>query len=85
MHPYNLQSFIGSLVGFLGEQVQVKGYITLKIVFGLKESTKMIKVKYIIANILSSHTIIIRKSSFNIIEAYLSILYLTVKYLLKNE
>lgn len=40
----NLKPFQGSLVRFLGELVEVKGYVTLQTTFGSEENTKRIKV-----------------------------------------
>ncbi|MCI90668.1 hypothetical protein A2U01_0111962, partial [Trifolium medium] len=38
-----LQLYIGTLVGFSGEQVEVMGYTTLLTTFGEKENAKTIK------------------------------------------
>lgn len=48
LDPVDLKPFKGSLVGFSGEQVQVKGCIMLKIIFRKQEHAKEIKVKYLV-------------------------------------
>jgi len=40
----NFQPFKGSLVGFVGEQVKVKGYVSIKTMFGEGQSAKMVRV-----------------------------------------
>lgn len=55
----DLQPLRGSLIGFLGEQIQVKVCITLKTMILLKESPKTVKVRYIIVETRSSYNIII--------------------------
>lgn len=61
-----LQTFRDYLVGFLDKQVYLKGYISLMVVFGLKENSKIIKVGYLAVEALSSHNIIIWRISFNL-------------------
>lgn len=43
-HPENLKPFKGSFVGFLGEHVQVKGYLSLRFMFEEQDHAKEIKV-----------------------------------------
>lgn len=50
LYPCEFQPFRGTFFSFSGEHVQVKGYITFKIVFVLKENAEMIKVKYLIVD-----------------------------------
>lgn len=40
LNPKDLKSFKSFLVGFSGKKVQVKGYITLKAIFGEHDRTK---------------------------------------------
>lgn len=43
-------------MGFLGEQLLVNGYITLKTIFGANDRVRLTKVKYmVINNVPSSH------------------------------
>lgn len=62
----------GSIVCFWSEQVLIKGFITLKPIFGLGENTWMIKVRYLVVKTL------------NLFEVIFSTLYLSMKYLLEN-
>lgn len=45
-------------MGFSGEPVQVKGYITLKTTFGEKENARHVKVIYVVIDVLSSYNMI---------------------------
>lgn len=48
---YNLKAFKRLPVGFSGEQVQMKGYITLRTTFRVGEQAKEIKVKYLVIDV----------------------------------
>jgi hypothetical protein len=50
LDPEQLQPFKGTLVGFTGEQVHVRGYITLKTTFGYGSQEKTIRVRYLVVN-----------------------------------
>lgn len=80
LDTYELHHFIASLVGFLCKQFQVKGYLTLKIMFELKENTMMIRVKYLLVDAPSSKNINIKRHVFNLLGTTLSMLYLSRNY-----
>lgn len=67
-------------MGFSREQVQVKGYLILRITFVEQYNTKEIKVKYLVINALSSYNMIIGQLSFNWLRIDLHTLYLCMKY-----
>lgn len=50
------------------------------IVFGSGDNAKGIKVRYLIVNASSPYNIIIERPTFNVLEASLPTLYLTMKY-----
>lgn len=77
----DLKHFQGSLVGFSGKEVYIKGYVTLKITFGAKENAKKIKVRYLVINVLSSYSMTIGRSAFNQLGATLSTLNICIKNL----
>lgn len=81
----DLKFFRGFVVGFLGGRVHVKGYISLKTLFGPKENINRIKVIYIVVGAPSSYNIILGKPNFKLLKATLSMLYLTMHYPLDNE
>lgn len=76
----NIKAFQGLLVGFTREQVQVKCYILPKTVFGTEESTRTVKVRYLIINTTSLYNMIIGRPSFNLIRDTMSILYMCMMY-----
>ncbi|KAK2371898.1 hypothetical protein QL285_073098 [Trifolium repens] len=80
-----LQPYHGTLVGFTGDQAEVMGYITLLTTFGVKESAKTIKVRYLVVRTpYASYNIIIGRPAFNALGAAMSTLYLAIKYPLDN-
>lgn len=84
LDPEQLQPFIGTLAGFTGEQVHVRGYITLKTTFGVRSQAKTVRVRYLVVNSPNSYNIIIGRSSFNLLGAFLSTKFLVMKYPLDN-
>lgn len=74
LDPELLQPFKGSLVRFSGEQVQVLDYITIKITFKKERSAKIVKVRYMVINVLPSYNIIMCMLAFNAFEAVMSTL-----------
>jgi len=75
-----LQPFQGTLSGFTGERVHVRGYIILKTVFGTGKQAKAIKIRYLVVNAQNSYNIVIGRPSFNRLGALLSTKFLVMKY-----
>lgn len=84
LDPEQLRPFKGTLADFTGEQVHVRGHITLKTTFGTKETAKTIEVKYLVINAPNSYNIIIRRPTFNLLGAFLSTRFLVMKYPLEK-
>jgi hypothetical protein len=80
LDPEQLQPFKGTLTGFTGEQVHVRGYITLKTTFGSGSHAKTIRVRYLVVNSPSSYNIIIGRPAFNLLGGFLSTKFLVMKY-----
>lgn len=80
LNPNDLNLFKGSLVGFFGEEMQVKGYIILNTIFGEQGKAKEIKVRYLFIDTHSSYNMIIGRPTFNLMGSILSTLYLCMKY-----
>ncbi|PNX78768.1 gag-pol polyprotein, partial [Trifolium pratense] len=80
-----LQPYVGTLVRFSGEQVEVMIYTTLLTTFGEEENAKTFKVRYLVVKTpFTSYNIIIGRPAFNALGAVLSTLYLSMKYPLDN-
>ncbi|GAU50294.1 hypothetical protein TSUD_137480 [Trifolium subterraneum] len=80
-----LNPYSGTLVGFVGEQVDVMGHITIYTTFSEDENAKTIKVRYLVVKTLfTSYNIIIGRPAFNALGAVMSTLYLSIKYPLNN-
>lgn len=75
-----------SLVGFLGEQILVKGYITLNTTFGTPRNSETIKAYYLaIHSSFSSYNIIIGRPAFYALGSPLSTWHLNLKYPFDNN
>lgn len=79
-----MKAFWGSLVGLLSEQVQVRGYITLKITYSVRDDSKEIKFNYLIMDTLSPYNAILGKPPMYSLWAIISTKYLVQKYILPN-
>ena len=75
-----LRSYAGSLVGFAGYQVNVRGYVDLMTKFGKGESAREITIRYLVVGVTSSYNIIQGRLSLNLLGAVVSTPYLTMKY-----
>ncbi|XP_020230413.1 uncharacterized protein LOC109811165 [Cajanus cajan] len=75
-----LQSFDGVLVGFTGDEIEIRGYVELKTTFGTGTSMKTITVKYLVVNSPSSYNILLGQPSLNRLKAIVSTPHLKVKY-----
>ena len=74
-----LRPFDGVLVGFLGDQVEVKGYVDLRTTFRDKEDAKTIFIHYIVVNAPSSYNLLLGRSSINKLGAVVSTVHLKMK------
>lgn len=63
----NIGAFQGSLIGLSGEQVQVKGHITLKTIFDSRVGAIIIKVKYLVVDDASSYNVILGRPYLNLL------------------
>ena len=76
----DLLPYDGSLVGFSGEKVMVRGYIELETVFGVGTSAKKLKIRFLVVKCTSPYNVIIGRPSINKLGAIISSLHLTAKY-----
>lgn len=74
--------FHGTLVGFVGEQVRVKGHVELLTTFAVVRS---IPVKFLIMERVSPYKAILERPSLNKIGAIISTLHLAIKLPLPNN
>jgi len=80
-----LQPFDGVLVGFSGDQVEVKGYVDLRTTFRDKEAAKTIFVRYIVVNAPSSYNLLLGRPSINKLGAMISTVHLKMKFPTDDE
>jgi len=75
-----LRPFDGVLVGFSGDQVEVKGYVDLRTTFRDKEDAKTIFIRYIVVNAPSSYNLLLGRPSINKLGAMISTVHLKMKF-----
>ncbi|XP_057432334.1 uncharacterized protein LOC130725096 [Lotus japonicus] len=76
----DLMPYTGTLVGFSGEQVWVRGYIDLDTVFGVEDNAKLLRVRYLVIQVVASYNVIIGRNTLNCLCAVISTAHLAVKY-----
>lgn len=76
--------FKGKLFDFVSKQVQVLDHMPVMTEFGSGYNVKLVKVRYLIVNIVSPYNIIIGRPDFNSLKYALSTMYLTMKYPLSS-
>jgi len=75
-----LKPFDGVLVGFSGDQVEVKGYVDLRTTFKDKEDAKTVFIRYIVVNTPSSYNLLLGRPSLNKLRAVISTIHLKMKF-----
>ena len=78
--PDLLQHHEGILVGFLGEEVQIKGYVELRTTFGTGDLTKTIPIRYIVVDAHSAYNVLLGRPTLNRLGAVVSSPHLKVKF-----
>jgi len=65
LSPDQLRPYVGCLYGFVGDQVEVRGYIELRTTFtdGLASRTE--KIRYLVVNALSAYNILLGRPTLN--------------------
>ncbi|XP_057426260.1 uncharacterized protein LOC130719666 [Lotus japonicus] len=76
----DLMPYTGILVGFSGEQVWVRGYIDLGTIFGVDENAKLLRVRYLVLQVVAPYNVIIGRNTLNRLCAVISTAHLAVKY-----
>jgi len=79
LSPDQLRPYVGCLYGFVGDQVEVRGYIELRTTFtdGVASRTK--KIKYLVVNAPSTYNILLGRPTLNRIGAVPSTRHMKVK------
>jgi len=75
-----LRPFDGVLVGFSGDQVEVKGYVDLRTTFRDKEDAKTIFIRYIVVNAPSSYNLLLGRPSINKLGVVILTVHLKMKF-----
>ncbi|XP_057452216.1 uncharacterized protein LOC130744038 [Lotus japonicus] len=76
----DLESYTGTLVGFSGKQVQVRSYEDLFTVFGVGESAELLRIRYLVLQVVAAYNVIIGRNTLNRLCAVISRAHLAVKY-----
>lgn len=68
------------LIGFSGEQAEVKGYVDLRTTFSDEQAAKMIVIRYMVVNAPSSYNVLLGRSSLNKLGEMVSTVHLNLKF-----
>lgn len=71
-------------MGFTGEQVCVRGYLELDTIFGEKENVRVLRVRYLVLQVVASNNVIIGRNTLNRLCGIILTAHLAVKYPLDN-
>ncbi|RDX83674.1 Retrovirus-related Pol polyprotein from transposon opus, partial [Mucuna pruriens] len=75
-----LEECASTLIGFSGEQVEIRGCIKIKTTFGMGRDAKTILIKYIVVIVRTSYNVILGQLTLNKLYAIVSIPHLCMKY-----
>ena len=75
-----LRPYDGILVGFSGEQVEVRGHVDLRTTFSDKNAAKTITIRYIVVNAPSAYNLLLGRPSLNKLRAVVSTTHLKMKF-----
>jgi len=74
-----LRPYDGGLVGFAGDQVEVREYVDLRTTFSYENAARMITVKYIVVNASSAYNLLLGRPSLNRLSAIPSTAHMKMK------
>ncbi|XP_057443894.1 uncharacterized protein LOC130736058 [Lotus japonicus] len=80
----NLKPYPGTLVGFTGDRVNVRGYVEIPTVFGEGEFVKKFQVKYLVLACRANYNALLGRDTLNKLCAVISTTHLTIKYQVCN-
>ena len=78
--PDQLRSYDGCLVGFTGDQVEVRGYVELRTTFFDESAAMTITIKYIVVNASSAYNLLLGRLSLNRLGAVASTTNMKLKF-----
>ena len=80
----DLQMHKEELVGFSGEKVHPKEFVTLHLTLGTRPKTRTVKVDFLVVDGPSAYNVILRRPTLNKISAVISMASLTIKFFTDN-
>ncbi|XP_057426041.1 uncharacterized protein LOC130719429 [Lotus japonicus] len=81
----DLKPYSGTLVGFTGDRVNVRGYVEIPTAFGEGEFVKKFQVKYLVLACRANYNALLGRDTLNKLCAVISTAHLTIKYLACNR
>jgi len=72
LSPDQLRPYDGCLVGFAGNQVEVRRYVELRTTFADENATRTITIRYIVVNVPSAYNLLLGRPSLYKLEAVAS-------------
>ncbi|RDY12138.1 hypothetical protein CR513_03110, partial [Mucuna pruriens] len=59
----SLEECLGMLIGFIGEQVEIRGVINLETILGTSSTRKVVKMRFMVVNSPTSYNVILGRST----------------------
>jgi len=79
LSPDQLRPYDGCVVGFAGDQVEVRGYVELRTTFFDEIAARMITIRYIVVNASSTYNLLLGRPSMNRLGAVASTVHIKMK------
>ena len=77
--PDQLRPYDGCLVGFMRDQVEIRGYVELRTKFSDDIAARTITIRYIVVNASSAYSLHLGRPSLNRLGAVASTVYMKMK------
>jgi len=65
LSPDHLRPYDGCLIGFTGDQIEIRGYVELRMAFANENATRTIAIRYIFVFISSAYNLLLGRASLN--------------------
>ena len=75
-----LRPYDGCLVGFVGDQIEVWGYVELRTTFADENATRVIAINYIVVNVCSTYNLLLGLASLNRLRVVASTTHMRMRF-----
>jgi len=79
LSPDQLRPYDGFLVDFVGDQVEVRGYVEIRTTLYDDTTTRTITIRYLVVNVSSAYNLLLGRPSLNRLGAVASTTHMKMK------